>query len=193
MNYKKIFKNIIGYFRARYFGIEFSSPIYIGKDCALKGKRNINIASFVCIRPFVQLWAEDGEISIGKGTEIGERCRFSIANKLTIGEKVLFSPNCYITDCDHNYKNPQKPIMDQGINNTGQKVYIGDGAFIGINSVIIGNVYIGKNTVIGANSVVTKDIPDYCVAVGVPAKVVKVWNRELNSWNHTTEVIKDND
>ena len=50
---------------------------------------------------------------------------------------------------------------------------IGDGSYIGINAVIVGNVRIGKHCVIGANSVVTKDVPDYCVAVGSPARVIK--------------------
>ena len=55
----------------------------------------------------------------------------------------------------------------------GQKVSIGEGSYIGINTVIVGNVKIGKHCVIGANSVVTKDVPDYCVAVGSPARVIK--------------------
>lgn len=63
--------------------------------------------------------------------------------------------------------------MDQGIVQKGQKVYIGDGSYIGINTVIVGNVKIGKHCVIGANSVVTHDIPDYSVATGCPAKVIK--------------------
>lgn len=52
-------------------------------------------------------------------------------------------------------------------------VLIGDGSYIGINTVIVGNVKIGKHCVIGANSVVTKDVPDYSVAVGIPARVIK--------------------
>lgn len=52
-------------------------------------------------------------------------------------------------------------------------VSIGEGSYIGINAVIVGNVKIGKHCVIGANSVVTKDVPDYCVAVGSPARVIK--------------------
>ena len=112
-------------------------------------------------------------MKIGKGSEIGERCRISIANSLEIGEKVLFSPNVYITDCDHEYRNIDIPVMDQEIVQRGQKVSIGEGSYIGINVVIVGNVKIGKHCVIGANSVVTKDIPDYCVAVGSPAKVIK--------------------
>lgn len=114
-----------------------------------------------------------GTVRIGKGSEIGERCRISIANSLDIGEKVLFSPNVYITDCDHDYHNIDVPVIAQGIVQKGQKVSIGDGSYIGINVVIVGNVKIGKHCVIGANSVVTKDIPDYCVAVGSPARVIK--------------------
>lgn len=79
----------------------------------------------------------------------------------------------YITDCDHEYRNVDIPIIDQGIVQKGQKVSIGDGSYIGINAVIVGNVKIGKHCVIGANSVVTKDVLDYCVAVGSPAKVIK--------------------
>lgn len=112
-------------------------------------------------------------MKIGKSSEIGERCRISIANSLDIGEKVLFSPNVYITDCDHEYRDVDVPVIDQGIVQKGQRVSIGEGSYIGINAVIVGDVKIGKHCVIGANSVVTKDVPDYCVAVGSPARVIK--------------------
>ena len=114
-----------------------------------------------------------GTVRIGRGSEIGERCRISIANSLEIGEKVLLSPNVYITDCDHEYRNVDIPVIDQGVVQKGQKVSVGEGSYIGINAVIVGNVKIGKHCVIGANSVVTKDVPDYCVAVGSPARVIK--------------------
>lgn len=107
------------------------------------------------------------------GSEIGERCRISIANSLEIGEKVLLSPNVYITDCDHEYCNIKILVIDQGIVQRGQRVSIGEGSYIGINAVIVGNVKIGQHCVIGANSVVTKDVPDYCVAVGSPTRVIK--------------------
>ena len=114
-----------------------------------------------------------GTIKIGKGSGIGERCRISIANMLTVGEKVLLSPNIYITDCDHEYRDIHTPVIDQGIVQKGQNVSIGDGSYIGINVVIIGNIKIGKHSVVGANSVVTKYVPDYSVAVGSPAQVIK--------------------
>lgn len=79
----------------------------------------------------------------------------------------------YITDCDHEYRDINVPVIDQGIVQRGQMVSIGESSYIGINAVIVGNVKIGKHCVIGANSVVTKDVPDYCVAVGSPARVIK--------------------
>lgn len=123
-----------------------------------------------------------GIIKIGSGSEIGERSRISIANSLEIGEKVLFSPNIYITDCDHEYRNINIPVTDQGIVQRDQSVSIGEGSYIGINTVIVGNVKIGKHCVIGANSVVTKDIPDYCVAVGASAKILKKYNLASQLW-----------
>lgn len=123
-----------------------------------------------------------GTVRIGKGSEIGERCRISIANSLDIGEQVLLSPNVYITDCDHEYRNIDVSVINQGIVQRGQKVSIGGGSYIGINAVIVGNVKIGNHCVIGANSVVTKDVPDYCVAVGSPAKILKRYNLETQLW-----------
>ena len=88
----------------------------------------------------------------------------------------------YITDCDHEYRNIDVSVINQGIVQRGQKVSIGGGSYIGINAVIVGNVKIGNHCVIGANSVVTKDVPDYCVVVGSPAKILKRYNLETQLW-----------
>lgn len=165
-------KSFIGKIQAKRFQVQAGKNIYIGKNCDLKGKNNIILEDGVTVRPYAQIWS-GGTVRIGRGTEIGERCRISIANSLNIGEKVLLSPNVYITDCDHEYRNIDVPVINQGIVQRGQKVSIGGGSYIGINAVIVGNVKIGKHCVIGANSVVTKDVPDYCVAVGSPARVIK--------------------
>ena len=156
--------------------------MYIGKHVNIVGGSSIFLANEVIIRPFVDLWSANGFIQIGEGTEIGERSRISIVNSLMIGKKVLISPNVYITDCDHEYSNPEYPVIDQGVVKTSNTVQIGDDSYIGINSVIVGNIKIGKHCVIGANSVVTKSIPDYSIAVGVPAKVIKQYNPEIGEW-----------
>ena len=170
---KAVVKSFIGKVQAKRFRVQAGKNVYIGKHCALKGKSNIVLDDGVTVRPYAQIWSGGGTVRIGRGSEIGERCRISIANSLEIGEKVLLSPNVYITDCDHEYRNIDVPVIEQGIVQKGQAVSIGDGSYIGINTVIVGNVKIGKHCVIGANSVVTKDVPDYSVAVGIPARVIK--------------------
>lgn len=170
---KAVVKSFIGKVHAKRFQVQAGKNVYIGKHCALKGKSNIVLDDGVTVRPYAQIWSGGGTVRIGRGSEIGERCRIPIANSLEIGEKVLLSPNVYITDCDHEYRNIDVPVIEQGIVQKGQAVSIGDGSYIGINTVIVGNVKIGKHCVIGANSVVTKDVPDYSVAVGIPARVIK--------------------
>ncbi|HEY0895880.1 MAG TPA: DapH/DapD/GlmU-related protein, partial [Sphingobacteriaceae bacterium] len=67
-------------------------------------------------------------------------------------------------------------------------VVISDNVWVGANAVITPGVTIGKHVVIGAGSVVTHDIPDYSVAVGIPARVVKKYNFDLKSWEKSTDV-----
>jgi acetyltransferase-like isoleucine patch superfamily enzyme len=66
-------------------------------------------------------------------------------------------------------------------------VIIGSGTWLGTNAVVVGNVRIGRNCVIGANSVVTKDIPDYCIAAGIPAKIIRQYNLATNEWEKVYE------
>lgn len=152
------------------------------KALCLKRKKQYCLGRRCNSAPLYPNLVGGGTVRIGRGSEIGERCRISIANSLEIGEKVLFSPNVYITDCDHEYRNVDIPVIDQGVVQKGQKVSIGEGSYIGINAVIVGNVKIGKHCVIGANSVVTKDVPDFCVAVGGPAKILRKCNKDTGEW-----------
>ena len=103
--------------------------------------------------------------------------------KIEIGKKVLIANKVYISDNRHGYKNILLPIIDQPVEQINA-VIIGDGAWLGENVCVIG-ACVGKNSVIGANAVVTNDIPDYCVAVGAPAKIIKRYNFELKEWCKT--------
>ena len=68
--------------------------------------------------------------------------------------------------------------MHQGVDNVGE-VVIDDGAWLGQNVVVTSGVRIGRGAAVGANAVVTKDVPDYSLAVGSPARVVKSWDPNL--------------
>lgn len=91
--------------------------------------------------------------------------------KIIIGNSVLFAPNVAVYCTTHTYLSTNLPIKDQPLYN--KTTIIQSGAWIGINSVIIPGITIGKNSVVGANSFVNKNVPDFAVVAGSPAKVIK--------------------
>lgn len=124
-------------------------------------------------------------LTIGDGTYIGRFCHIYTTSKIKIGQKVLMADKVYIADNLHQFENVNLPVIDQPIKQTAE-VTIGDGAWLGENVCVIG-ASVGKQSVVGANSVVMKDIPDYCVAVGSPAKIIKRYSFEKKEWLKTNE------
>lgn len=121
-----------------------------------------------------------GSLVIGDGTIIGHFAHLVAMNSVCIGDNVLFADRVFISDCTHNYSDASIPIINQEVK-VIKPIRIGEDSWIGENVCVCG-ANVGKHCVIGANSVVTKDIPDYCVAVGSPAKVVKKYDFESNEW-----------
>lgn len=119
-------------------------------------------------------------ISIGNATTIGHFVHLIGKHSITIEDNVLIADKVFISDCSHSYLDVKKPISEQDIIEIAA-VVIGSGSWIGENVCICGST-IGKHCVIGANSVVLSDIPDYCVAVGSPAKVIKKYDFIRNEW-----------
>ena len=118
--------------------------------------------------------------------KIGARCNFGYNNhivsvkEVVIADDVLTANNVFISVSLHTYDDIEVPIMYQPIK-FKRSVGIGSGTWIGENACIIG-AHIGKNCVIGANSVVTEDVPDYSVAVGAPAQVIKYFDQVSKTW-----------
>lgn len=151
--------------------------------------KNIFIGSNVLIRKFAWLAAnpltgnKNCKLIIGDGTYIGNYAHFYATSKIEIAKKVIIADRVYISDNSHGYKNINLPVIDQPITQL-QEVLIDEGAWLGENVCIVG-ASVGKNSVIGANSVVTKNIPDYCIAVGMPAKIIKRFCFDRNDWFKT--------
>lgn len=122
-------------------------------------------------------------LQIENGSVIGHFNEIYATRKIIIQKNVLTADRVYISDNLHGYKDISIPIIKQKIVQNGNGVVIGEGSWIGVGVAIIG-ASIGKHCIIGANSVVTHDIPDYCVAVGVPAKVIKQYNFETQTWEN---------
>jgi acetyltransferase-like isoleucine patch superfamily enzyme len=146
--------------------------IYIGEDAG--------ISSFCWLGVYPQKGLKTPRLSIGDGTEIGNFSHITCVNRVEIGSKVLIADRVHISDNEHVFSDVAIPIVDQGVTSRGP-VVIGDGSWIGENVNVL-SCKIGKHCVIGANSVVISDIPDFSVAVGLPARVVKQYNRNTGRW-----------
>ncbi len=118
---------------------------------------------------------------------IGMGATISAAREVVIEEYALLARNVYISDHAHAYENIGIPIMHQDINGIAP-VRIGRSSWLGQNVVVLPGVTIGRHCIIGANSVVNKSIPDFSIAVGAPARVVKRHNPETGKWESVKAV-----
>lgn len=120
------------------------------------------------------------ELIIEDGCTIGHFNHIYATKSVILHKNVLTADKVYISDNLHSYENVNIPIKNQPIKQIAT-VEIGEGSWIGENVCVLG-AKIGKNCVIGANSVVNRNIPDFCVAVGAPARVIKRYNQDLKKW-----------
>lgn len=144
------------------------------------GEKNIKIGSGSIISKSSILTVQEGMfqnpyIIIGKNTRLGENIHISACKGIKIGNNVLTGRYIYISDNSHGVfsKEDLKLPPDERKLSVKGPIVIEDNVWIGDNVVILSGVHIGKGAVIGANSVVNKDVPKYCLAAGVPAKILK--------------------
>lgn len=89
-----------------------------------------------------------------------------------IGDHCMFANGCFISDATHRFDDPDTPVPWQGFRSKGP-TRLGDNVWCGTNVVVTSGVSVGRRAVIGANSVVTTDIPEFSLAAGVPARVLR--------------------
>lgn len=122
-------------------------------------------------------------------------CIFTTKAKLVIGEYVISGPNLTIITGDHYYvpKRWLKSLTDdEKPSYCDQDVIISDDVWIGANVTILKGVHIGKSSIIAAGSVVTKDVPDFAIVAGVPAKIIKYKWTEKEREEHIKFMLNDN-
>jgi len=157
----------------------------------IEGARFIEIGNYVDILDFGWIMALEKienikpQLVISDGTYIGHFCHIVSIKSVKIGKKVLIADKVYISDNLHGYHNISLPVIDHPVV-FKDVVVIGDGSWIGENVCIIG-AKIGMHCIIAANSVVTKSIPDYCVAAGSPAIILKRYNMKTEKWEKTNK------
>lgn len=182
------------YWRFKTFLIYRPMFKHIGSKCAIYNPMIINnadcieIGDQVTIRNGVRLeairdpYGRTPSLVIGSNTNIEQDVHIICHHRVRIGRDVSITGRCAIVDVTHPYENIADGKIGNLIADVDSFVEIGDGAFLGYGAVVLPNVRIGCRAVVGANSVVTHDIPDYAVAAGAPARVIKVYSHELGRW-----------
>lgn len=121
-------------------------------------------------KPRVKKGAEiSPNASMGSYSELGTRCM--VQANVTIGDHVIMGPDVKIYSRNHKADRLDIPIQDQGKHYL--TTYIGNDVWIGANVIIVAGVKVGNHSIIAAGAVVTKDVPDYAVVGGVPAKIIR--------------------
>jgi acetyltransferase-like isoleucine patch superfamily enzyme len=148
---------------------------------ALYNEHAIRIGRDTVIGPLVSLSAgmvpgqdllHDGVVVIGDRCVIGRGSSIVGHFGIEIGDDVYTGPNVYVTDQNHGLDDLYRPIGRQAPA-PERPVRIGAGSWLGTGVVVLPGVTIGRGVAVGAGSVVTADLPDFTVAVGVPARVVR--------------------
>ena len=179
--------------------IKSEGLIFAGKRCRIRFKHKIKAGKTLTIGDNVEINAlsRDGirlgnNVSInrntiiectgvirdlGEGLEIGDNvgiaqnCFIQVRGRVSIGNNVIFGPGVSVFSENHVFDDPELPIVSQGEKRQG--VTIEDGVWVGAQAVILDGVRVGKNSIIAAGSVVNKDVADYSIVGGVPAKIIK--------------------
>jgi acetyltransferase-like isoleucine patch superfamily enzyme len=133
----------------------------------------LEIGEHALLEPNVWLTAPaPARIRIGAGSFLNLNVMVAAVELVEIGDHCMFANGCFITDGNHRFDDPDRPVPWQGFTSKGP-TRVGDNVWCGANAVITSGVTIGERSVIGANSVVTSDVPPFSIAAGAPAKVLR--------------------
>lgn len=164
---------------------------YFGKDTVIVGARHINVGDDFVSHDRNRFEAIDKNgaerfnprIKFGNNVIINYDCHIGAVDLVEIGNNVLLASKIYISDHDHgttSYENMKLPPVKRKIVTKGP-VIIKDNVWIGEGAAILSNVTIGENSIIAANAVVTKDVPPFSIAAGVPARIIKRVHAEAST------------
>jgi acetyltransferase-like isoleucine patch superfamily enzyme len=138
---------------------------------ARRGYGRLILGKWVHLGANTALRCHEGTLTLGDKSNLARDISINCYLDVEIGDCALFADSVYISDFDHRFDDLTQNIKDQGI--VKSRVRIERDVWLGTKVTIRRGVVIGEGTVVGANAVVTKDLPAFSVAVGVPARVIK--------------------
>ena len=173
----------------RHFFLSMGDRCVIRRPLLLKNCRYVSLGDGVSIRDGIRMEvvvsrpSRIPKLSIGNNVLIEQNVHIVCHSRMTIGNDVSIAGHCAIVDVTHPYEGDYGDVkIGSRILDQDSFVEIGDGAFLGYGCIVLPNVRIGRRAVIGANSVITKDVPDYGVVAGNPARLIKTYVPQSGRW-----------
>ena len=179
--WRKLKCRLFAWFNSYAFGA-FGKHNYLF-DLELLNPQNIFLGSNLWISKTRLASSKGGKLIIGNHVAIRRFSQIYALQSIIIEDGVLMAENTFISDNTHTFTDITTPVRDQDIKPLGN-VVIGSGTWIGRN-VVVNGCKIGRNCIIGAYTFLKKDIPDYCVVMGNPARIVKRYNPQSGQWEKT--------
>ena len=157
--------------------LKLGAEVFIGEHAVIfegRGGGAVELGDRVNIfRHAIIETAHGGSVTLEEGVSIHPRCQLNAyVSPIRIGRNTMIAPNCALYPYDHGVA-PGIPIMEQPLQSKGA-ITIGSEAWLGVGVIVLGGVTIGDGAVIAAGSVVTQDVPDGAIAMGTPARIVKM-------------------
>ena len=155
--------------------IRLGDHVVIDDYCCLDAKgtdnRGIDIGARVFIGRNTILSCKNGDITIDDDANLGFNVEVFSASRVRVGKKVLVAAYTYLVGGDHMYDRTDMPVLDQG--RTARGIEVDDHAWLGAHVVVTDGSRVGRDAIVGAGAVVVGDIPEFAIAVGIPAKIVR--------------------
>ncbi len=155
------------------FGANVAVDDYSFFDAGGSGASGVQLGDGVILSRNCIVLGKSGHVVLGERVDVACNCVFASAGGITIGAATIIGGNCYFGGGRYFHDRLEPAIMDQGAYSRGE-VVVGEKSWIGAGAIILDGVKLGKGVIVGAGSVVTKDIPDYAVIAGVPARILRI-------------------
>jgi acetyltransferase-like isoleucine patch superfamily enzyme len=155
--------------------IQIGDNVVIDDQCCLDAKgtdnRGIAIGDGVFVGRNTILSCKNGDIVIEDRANLGFNCEIFSASRVRVGKSILMAAYTYLIGGDHLYDRIDIPVLEQG--RTARGIDVDDNVWLGTHVVVTDGSRIGRDAIIGAGAVVVGEIPEFSIATGIPAKVVR--------------------
>ena len=155
--------------------ITIADNVVVDDNCCLDAKgtdnKGITIGEGVFVGRNTILSCKNGEIVIDDHANLGFNCEVFSASRVRVGKSVLIAAYTYLVGGDHLYDRIDMPVLEQG--RTARGIDVDDNVWLGTHVVITDGSHVGRDAIIGAGAVVVGEIPEFAIATGIPARVVR--------------------